>query len=317
MERPRLIAIVGTTASGKSQLAMDLAAQIDAEIISADSMQVYKHMDIGTGKASPEDRRRVPHHLIDIIFPNEDFSASRYQERARAVIDQLVRRGKGIIVAGGTGLYIKALIRGLFPSPEGDHELRHELKKKATLLGKAVLWNELKEVDPLSASRLHPHDTVRIIRALEVHRQTGIPLSRWQERHSFRDSPYRVLQIGLMRSREDIKRRIEKRVDGMVTMGFEREVKSLLDMGYGRHLKSMQGLGYKQMAEYLHGEREFNKAISLIKSETKAYAKRQLTWFRADRAVIWVDYPRERRRIFEMVERFLDPKLHAVRTAVN
>lgn len=317
MERPHLIAIVGTTASGKSQLAMDLAAKIDTEIVSADSMQIFKYMDIGTGKPSPEDRRRIPHHMIDIIFPDENFSAARYQERARAVIDALVRRGKGIIVAGGTGLYIKALIRGLFPSPEADHLLRDELKEKADVLGKAILWNELKEVDLVSASRLHPHDTVRIIRALEVHRQTGIPLSRWQEKHSFRDSPYRVLQIGLMRSREDIKRRIEKRVDGMVKMGFEREVKSLLDMGYGRHLKSMQGLGYKQMAEYLHGEREFNRAISLIKRETKAYAKRQLTWFRADRAVIWVDYPRERRRIFEMVERFLDPRPHTVRTVVN
>jgi tRNA dimethylallyltransferase len=317
MEDQRLITIVGPTASGKSKLAIDLAAHIDAEIISADSMQVYKYMDIGTGKSSSEDRQRIPHHLVDIIFPDEDFSAAHYKERARAVIDVLVRRGKNIIVAGGTGLYIRALINGLFPSPAPDYSMRGEMKEKAERLGNVFLWNELKELDPVSASRLHPHDTVRIIRALEVQRQTGFPLSQWQEKHSFGDSPYRVLQIGLMRSREDINRRIEKRVDRMVRRGLEGEVKSLLDMGYGRRLKSMQGLGYKQMAEYLQGERGFDEAIYLIKRETKAYAKRQFTWFRADRALKWVDHPREKRRIFEMAEQFLDRKPHTVRKAVN
>lgn len=320
MDQTRLIAIVGPTASGKSQMAMDIASKMNGEIISADSMQIYRYMDIGTGKPSPEDRKRIPHHLLDIIFPDETFSAANYKERARGIIDILQKGGKNILIAGGTGLYIKVLLRGLFPSPEADQSLRQELWEKANRLGRVFLWRELEEVDPASASRLHPNDTLRIIRALEVYRQTGIRLSHWQKNHAFEDCPYEVLKIGLMREREDISRRIENRVDHMVRRGFGEEVKSLLNMGYGRHLKSMQGLGYKRMVEYLCGERDFQGVVHLIKEETKAYAKRQLTWFRSDREVQWVRYPEERRRIKEMAERFLDrgrPKPNAARTAVN
>jgi tRNA dimethylallyltransferase len=320
MDQPRLIAIVGPTASGKSQMATEIASKINAEIISADSMQLYRYMDIGTGKPSPEDRKRIPHHLLDIVFPDETFSAANYKERARGVIGVLQKGGKNILIAGGTGLYIKALLRGLFPSPEADQSLRQELWEKADRLGREFLWHELKEVDPASASRLHPNDTSRIVRALEVYRQTGIPLSHWQKNHAFQDCPYEVLKIGLMKEREDIYRRIENRVDHMVGSGFGEEVRSLLNMGYSRYLKSMQGLGYKRMVEYLCGERGFEEAIHLIKEETKAYAKRQLTWFRSDREIQWVDYPEERRRIMEMAERFLDrdrPKPDAVKTAVN
>ena len=320
MDQPRLIAIVGPTASGKSQVAIDIASRINAEIISADSMQIYRYMDIGTGKPSPEDRRRIPHHLLDIIFPDKTYSAANYKERARGVIDALQKREKNILVAGGTGLYIKALLRGLFPSPGANQSLRQELWEKADRLGRAFLWHELKEVDPTSASRLHPNDMLRIIRALEIYRQTGIPLSHWQQKHAFQDCPYEVLKIGLMREREDIYRRIENRVDHMVRRGIGEEVRSLLNMGYGRHLKSMQGLGYKRMVEYLCGERGFEEAIHLIKQETKAYAKRQLTWFRSDPEIRWVHYPEERRRIIEMGEGFLNrgrPKTNAVKTAIN
>lgn len=320
MDQPRLIAIVGPTASGKSHLAMEIASKIKAEIISADSMQIYRYMDIGTGKPSLGDRRRIPHHLLDIIFPGETFSAANYKERARDVIDALQKGGKHILIVGGTGLYIKALLRGLFTSPEADQSLRQELRKKADRLGRAFLWHELEEIDPTSASRLHPNDIVRIIRALEVYRQTGIPLSHWQQKHAFQDCPYKVLKIGLLREREDIYRRIEERVDHMVRRGFGDEVKSLLDMGYGRHLKSMQGLGYKQMVEYLCGERDFQEAIHLIKEETKAYGKRQLTWFRGDPEIQWIPYPAGRRGIMEMAERFLNqgrPKPNTVETAIN
>jgi tRNA dimethylallyltransferase len=320
MDKPRLIAIVGPTASGKSQVAMEIASKINAEIISADSMQIYRYMDVGTGKPSLEDRRRIPHHLLDIIFPDETYSAAKYKERARGVIDVLQRGEKHILIAGGTGLYIKALLRGLFPSPDADQPLRQELREKADCLGRAFLWDELREIDPTSASRLHPNDIVRVIRALEVYRQTGIPLSHWQKNHAFKDSPYEVLKIGLMREREDIYRRVENRVDYMVRRGLGEEVRSLLNMGYGRHLKSMQGLGYKQMVEYLCGERDFEEAIHLIKEETKAYAKRQLTWFRSDLEVRWVHYRGGRRRIIEMAERFLErgsPKSDTTRTAIN
>ena len=320
MDQPRLIAIVGPTASGKSQVAIDIASQINAEIISADSMQIYRYMDIGTGKPSPEDRGRIPHHLIDIIFPDETFSAANYKERARRVVDVLQKGGKNILIVGGTGLYIKALLRGLFPSPEVDQSLRQELREKANRLGSSFLWHELKEFDPASASRLHPNDKFRIIRALEVYRQTGIPLSHWQKKHAFEDCPYEVLKIGLMREREDIYRRIENRVDHMIRRGFGEEVRSLLNMGYGRHLKSMQGLGYKQMVKYLCGERGFEEAIHLIKQETKAYAKRQLTWFRSDPEVRWVHYPEGKGRIMGIAEQFLNgerPKPITVKTAIN
>jgi len=320
MDQPRLIAIVGPTASGKSQVAMEIASKINAEILSADSMQIYRYMDIGTGKPSPEDRGRIPHHLIDIIFPDETFSAANYKERARGIIDELRKAGKNILIVGGTGLYIKALLRGLFLSPEADQSLRQELREKADRLGRKFLWHELKEVDPASASRLHPNDTLRIIRALEVYRKTGIPLSHWQKEHAFGDRPYEVLKIGLMREREDIYCQIENRVDHMIKRGFGEEVRSLLNMGYGRHLKSMQGLGYKRMVEYVYGERDLEEAIRLIKHETKAYAKRQLTWFRRDPEVRWVHYPEGKGRIMGIAERFLNgerSKPITIKTAIN
>jgi tRNA dimethylallyltransferase len=301
-------------------VAMEIASRISAEVISADSMQIYKYMDIGTGKPSPEDRRRIPHYLIDVVSPDETFSAAQYKEKARGITDELHKAGKNILIVGGTGLYIKAFLRGLFPAPETDQSLRHELREKANRFGGMFLWDELKEVDPASASRLHPNDTVRIIRALEVYRQTGIPLSQWQNKHAFGDRPYEVIEVGLMRKREDIYRRIENRVDDMIERGFEEEVRSLLKRGYGRHLKSMQGLGYKRMAEYAFGECDFEEAIRLIKKDTKAYAKRQLTWFGNDPEVRWVHYPGDKGRIMEMADRFLGGERSnptSVKNAIN
>lgn len=320
MDQARLIVIVGPTASGKSQVAMDIASEINAEIVSADSMQIYRYMDIGTGKPSPEDRERIPHHLIDIIFPDETFSAANFKEKARGIIDELRETGKNILIVGGTGLYIKALLHGLFPSPKADESLRQELRKKAKRLGRTSLWHELKAVDPISASKLHPNDLLRIIRALEIYRQTGIPLSRWQEKHAFGDCPYEVLKIGLMREREDIYLRIENRVDDMIARGFEEEVRSLLNRGYGRHLKSMQALGYKRMVEYVCGERDLGEAVRLIKGETKAYAKRQLTWFRRDPRVRWVRCPEAEGRLMQLAERFLESGISdpsAIKTAIT
>lgn len=320
MDQARLIAIVGPTASGKSQVAMDIASEINAEILSADSMQIHKYMDIGTGKPSPEDRERIHHHLIDIIFPDETFSAANFKEKARRVIDELREAGKNILIVGGTGLYIKALLHGLFLSPKADESLRQELRKKAERLGRTFLWQELRDADPVLASRLHPNDLLRIIRALEIYRQTGIPLSRWQEQHTFGDCPYEVLKIGLMRDREDIYLRIENRVDHMIAMGFEEEVRSLLNRGYGRHLKSMQALGYRRMVEFVCGERDLGEALRLIKGETKAYAKRQLTWFRRDPGVRWVRYPEAEGRIMRLAKRFLESGISdsiAITTAIT
>jgi tRNA dimethylallyltransferase len=320
MDRPRLIAIVGPTASGKSQVATEIASTINAEIISADSMQIYKYMDIGTNKPSPEDRGHIPHHLIDIVFPDEIFSAARFKERARTVIDGLGKVGRNVLIVGGTGLYIKALLQGLFPSPAADESLRRDLRERANRLGERALWRELNDVDPSSASRLHPNDTLRIVRALEVFRQTGIPLSDWRRKHAFGDRPYEVFKIGLMREREDLYRRIENRVDDMVRRGFVEEVRSLLRMGYGRNLKSMQGLGYKRMVEFLCGERDLEETVFLIKRETKAYAKRQLTWFRNDPEITWVRYPGDGGRTVEIAKQFLKPgrsRRMTVKAAMN
>lgn len=320
MDQARLIVIVGPTASGKSQVAMDIASEINAEIVSADSMQIYRYMDIGTGKPSPEDRERIPHHLIDIIFPDETFSAANFKEKARKVIDELREAGKNILIVGGTGLYLKALLHGLLPSPKADQSLRQELREKAKRLGRMFLWQELRDADPVLASKLHPNDVLRIIRALEIYRQTGIPLSHWQEKHAFGDCPYEVLKIGLMREREDIYLRIENRVDHMIARGFEEEVRSLLNRGYGRHLKSMQALGYKRMVEYVCGERDLDEAVRLIKGETKAYAKRQLTWFRRDPRVRWVRCPEAKERLMQLAERFLESGISdpsAIKTAIT
>ena len=320
MDQARLIVIVGPTASGKSQVAMDIASEINAEIVSADSMQIYRYMDVGTGKPSPEDRERIPHHLIDIIFPDETFSAANFKEKARGVIDELREAGKNILIVGGTGLYIKALLHGLFPSPKADEFLRHELRKKARRLGTTFLWQELRDADPVLASRIHPNDLLRIIRALEIYRQTGIPLSRWQEKHAFGDCPYEVLKIGLIREREDIYLRIENRVDHMIARGFEEEVRSLLNRGYRRCLKSMQALGYKRMVEYVCGERDLGEAVRFIKGETKAYARRQLTWFRRDPRVRWVRYPEAKERLMQLAERFLESGISdpsVIKTAIT
>ncbi|MEW6614978.1 MAG: tRNA (adenosine(37)-N6)-dimethylallyltransferase MiaA [Thermodesulfobacteriota bacterium] len=306
MNKTRIVAIVGPTAAGKSQLALELAARINGEIISADSMQVYRYMDIGTAKPTPDEQKKVKHHLIDILYPDEEFSAALFKQEAREAISNVDRQGKVAIVAGGTGLYIKALTRGLFKGPGADQELRRVLRKKAAITGSEALHKELSELDPVTAAKLHPNDSFRIIRAIEVCQLAQKPLSEYHENHGFKDSPFDTFKIGLCIDRQDIYSRIEKRVDRMIATGLVDEVKRLLDMGYTRDLNSMQGLGYKQIAGYLLGEFSLDEAILQVKQGTKRYAKRQMTWFRADPEINWYGYPYDYQGIIQKTKGFLD-----------
>ncbi len=287
---PKLLIICGPTASGKSELAIRLARALDAEIVNADSMQIYRGMDIGTAKPTPEQRAGIPHHLIGVADPDQPFSAADLALAADEAIRGTTGRGKRVIVAGGTGLYIRALLKGLVDSPSGAGEIRRELQEAARELGNQAMLEKLGRVDPELAARIHPNNRVRIIRALEVYRLTGVPLSRYQQEHGFSGRRYESLQIGIKVERRELYRRIDERVERMVEDGLLDEVHGLLASGYGRDLKSMRAIGYKEAAACLAGEYGPDEAVRLIKRDTRRYAKRQLTWFNADPDILWLEY---------------------------
>jgi tRNA dimethylallyltransferase len=304
---PRLVAIVGPTASGKSSLALRLAQRFRGEILSADSMQVYRRMDIGTAKPSRKERELVPHHLIDILDPDQDYSAALFRTQAEPIILRLHERRTPIFVAGGTGLYLKALSRGLFHGPGADPELRRNLKERAAREGSWALHRELAGLDPDTACRIHAGDLLRIVRALEVHAQTQRPISDFHRAHAFQERPYEILKIGLGREREELYRRIEDRVDQMIAGGWVEEVRMLLDSGCSRSLKSMRSLGYRHLAAFLQGETDLPEAVAAIKRDTRRYAKRQMTWFRADEEIHWFEPDSENDlRIEALVKKFLE-----------
>jgi len=304
VDRPKIVVIGGPTASGKSALGMELAGCFGAEIINADSMQVYRYMDIGTAKPSAKERKLVRHHLIDILYPDEEFSAALFQEEAQQVIADVGARGTRAMVVGGTGLYIKALTAGLIRGGEVDPAIRSRLQAEAQSGGREGLYGRLQEVDPITAGRLHPHDTYRIIRALEVYERTGRPISALRQRHRFQEGPYQCLKIGLQMGREELYGRIDRRVDGMIEQGLKEEVRRLLEMGYAPSLKAMQSLGYKQITAHLEGEYDLAEATGLIKRDTRRYARRQITWFKADPEIQWAAFPRDRAVVLQMVEAF-------------
>jgi tRNA dimethylallyltransferase len=305
VEKPKIVVIVGPTAGGKSAMALELARHFGAEIINADSIQIYKYMDIGTAKPSPEERQSVRHHLIDILYPDEEFSAALFREEARQAIAEVSMQGKKAMVVGGTGLYIKALTSGLIRGGEVDPAIRSRLQSEVQSSGRERLYMRLQEVDLATAARLHPHDTYRIIRALEVYERTGRPISALRQRHLFQEESYQALKIGLLLEREDLYRRIEERADEMIRQGLREEVRHLLEMGYAPTLKAMQSLGYKQIVAHLQGEYDLAEATRRIKRDTKRYAKRQITWFKADTRIHWVAYPKDRDAIVRMIEGFL------------
>lgn len=286
MIKPRVVAVVGPTASGKSALAVELAKRLDGEIVGADSMQVYRYMDIGTAKPEIEEMHGVPHHMMDIVDPDENFSASDYRNLASGVISDIIERGKTVIIAGGSGLYIRALTRGLAATPEGDSALREDLKRELHEKGREYLHEKLKTLDRASAEKIHPNNRVRVIRALEVAIKSEGRLSEMQEAHSFSELPYDLLMIGIDVEREGLYRNIEQRVDRMMERGLKQEVESLLEAGYGRHLKPMRGVGYKEMCAHILDGLPIDRAVDLIKRDSRRYAKRQMTWFRKEN-VTW------------------------------
>jgi tRNA dimethylallyltransferase len=287
----RLVAVVGPTASGKTAAAHELAKRAGAEIISADSMAIYRGMDIGTAKPTLEERQEVPYHLVDVVDPDEVFTVADYQDCAVEAIEDIIARGRLPVIAGGTGLYIRAVIDGLnIPASGIDPELRARLKQEADEKGGERLHKRLAEVDPVTAKRLHPNDVKRIIRALEVYEQSGRPMSEIVEETKPKAPRYPgAILYGLTMDREKLYHRIEDRIDEQIERGLVEEVRQLLDSGYDVDLPAMQGLGYKEIAAYLKGESDLNSAIQTLKQSTRRFAKRQYTWFRADKRIRWID----------------------------
>lgn len=304
MDRPRVVILLGPTGAGKSKLAIEWAEELGGEIISADSMQVYRYMDIGTAKPTLDDQKRVKHHLIDLVTPDQPFHAALYRTLGRKTIDQLSQGQKPIWVVGGTGLYIRALLQGLFASPKIDPQIRERLKLEAKDKGLNVLYERLKKVDPRTASHLHPNDLFRMVRALEVFDSTGVPISFYREQHRFGERPYVTLKIGLEINRETLYPRIEERVDQMLENGFLQEVERLMEMGYGLELKPMQSIGYKQMGQFLLKGIEWDEAVRQMKRETCHFAKRQWTWFKADPEVQWWNPLTDQEKIIREIESF-------------
>lgn len=288
---PRILIVCGPTASGKSELALRLARELDGEIVNADSMQIYRGMDIGTAKPTREEMDAVPHHLLDVADPDTPFSAADFSEAASQSISGIIRRGRRPIVVGGTGLYIRALLHGLVDSPSGAGELRRRLQEEARELGNQAMLERLRLVDPQLAVTIHPNNLVRIIRGLEVYHLTGIPLSRYQHEHGFAKERYRSLSIGIRVERGELYERIERRVDRMLATGLLDEVRALLEAGFGPELKAMRSIGYRESCDFLAGNSGQEETAALIKRNTRRYAKRQLTWFNADPEIIWLEYP--------------------------
>jgi len=287
--RPILV-IVGPTAVGKTELAVRVAKQVDGEIISADSMQVYRGLDIGTAKPTETERQGVPHHLLDVVAVDQEFSVADYQLMVEDILMDLAKRGKTPILTGGTGLYIRAVLEGfVFDSQGKDDDLRARLQEVAESQGNIALHRRLAVVDPDTAKRLHPNDRRRVIRALEIYHTTGQPLSQHLDAQKQLEPRYQAVKFGLARNRPRLYQRIDARVDQMIEAGLLDEVKNLLEQGLAEGATAMQALGYKELVGYLRGEYDLAEAIRLLKRDTRRYAKRQLTWFRRDEEIIWLD----------------------------
>lgn len=288
--KPPLLIVTGPTAVGKTAVSVQLAKAVGGEIISADSMQVYRHMDIGSAKVRPEEMEGVPHHLIDVLEPTEDFSAAVFQQMAREALKGIYGRGRVPIVAGGTGFYIQALLYDIdFAQEERDAGFRRRLEELAEREGPEKLHRILSGIDPQSAREIHPNNIRRTIRAIEFYRQTGQPISLHNRLQRVRPSPYRFYYYVLNTDRQDLYERIDRRVDLMIRQGLVDEVRALAAMGCRRDMVSMQGLGYKEILDYLEGKCSLEETVRIIKRDTRHFAKRQITWFKRERDVRWLN----------------------------
>lgn len=308
MKKPMVI-IAGPTAVGKTALSVELAKSIKGAVISADSMQVYKYMDIGSAKVTREEMQGIPHYLVDVLMPEEEFNIYRFQQMANEALEKIYSNGQIPILAGGTGFYIQALLYQIdFTQETGDREYRMQLAHFAELHGNHMLHELLREIDPLSYESIHENNRKRVIRALEYYHQNGQPISEHNEKERQKQSPFHFAYFVLTDERSRIYEQIDRRVERMMEQGLLEEVKRLRDMGYTEDMVSMQGLGYKELLHYLNGGYSLEEAVYTIKRETRHFAKRQLTWFRRERDCIWLDksrYGRESARILEKIKQEL------------
>jgi len=283
-----VVVIVGPTAVGKSRVAVEVAKVFETEVLTADSRQVYRGMDVGTDKPALEERQAVPHRLIDLVNPDEPFNAGLYRRQAIDEIERLYRDRRLPLVVGGTGLYVRTLLKGLCGAPPADPVLRAALRREAMDQGHDRLYARLVEVDPATAARLHPRDESKVIRALEVHQLSGRRMSEFQQEHGFAERPFSALIIGLNRDRGALYRRIEERIDWQLAHGLIEETRQLLFQGYQRMSAAMKGLGYRQVAEHLAGEYDAAEMLRRFKRDTRHFSKRQMTWFRKEPGIQWL-----------------------------
>jgi len=306
--RPPVVILTGPTASGKSELALELAERFDGEIVNADSMQVYRFMDVGTAKPSLEERARVPHHLFDVVTPDADYSAGRYAEDARRIVAEIHARGHLPILVGGTGLYIRAFLYGLVSTGAADVALRERLEreqKQAAEQGDPErLHRRLEKIDPAAAATIHPNDVRRTVRALEIAEQANAPASQVRGEHGFGSCPYRVLHLAVDPGREALDARIDQRCERMIESGLLQEVRRLRDRRYAPELRPMQAIGYRHVQPVVDGEDTLANALVAMKADTRRFARRQRTWLRKVQDVVWVD-PADREAISDRVRTFL------------
>lgn len=281
--------IVGPTGIGKTALALEVAQRLDAEIVNSDSRQLYRGMDIGTAKPSAPERDRVRHHLVDVRSPGEPLDVAQFRALARAAIADAAGRGRPVLVTGGSGLYLRVLRYGIFTGPGASPPIREELLETARRHGVEHLYDELRRIDPAAARRLEPRDLYRIVRAIEVFRVTGVAMSRHQAAHGFARPEYLSLTIGLRMERERLYQAIDRRFDVMMAAGLVDEVRVLLERGYTPHAPPLSTIGYRHIAAYLRGENTLEAAVALAKRDTRRLAKRQMTWFRRDPEIVWID----------------------------
>ncbi len=288
-EKPNIVCVVGPTASGKTAFAIELAKQRNGEIVSCDSMQIYKYMDIGTAKPTAKERAEVPHHMIDFADPNEDYSVAEFVSKARTCIDDIISRGKLPVLCGGTGLYIDSVVNQIeYPEGMRDDKYRAELWEIAESEGNEVLHNMLREIDEIAAESIHPNNTKRVIRALEICKTSGMTKTE-ADKLAVATPIYEAEIIGLNMDRERLYERINRRVDIMMEEGLLDEVKRLAEMGIRRNSTAMQAIGYKELLLYIDGKCSLDEAVEKIKLESRRYAKRQLTWFRRNKEIVWIE----------------------------
>lgn len=292
MEKKKLVILTGPTAVGKTKLSIELARKIGGEIISADSMQVYKYMDIGSAKIRPEEMEEIPHFMVDELEPFEEFNVVVFQQKTKQYMEEIYQRGHIPILVGGTGFYIQAVLYDInFSEDDDNHQIREKLESLAKEKGAEYLHEELRKIDPASADAIHANNVKRVIRALEYYRLTGQKISEHNEEQRRKESPYDFSYFVLNDHRELLYERIDKRVDEMIKDGLVEEVRKLKNMGYDRSYVSMQGLGYKEILSFLEGEISLEEAIYILKRDTRHFAKRQITWFKREKEVIWVNKP--------------------------